>query len=141
MIKTIFHTPCGDIIENIDLETMRRYLIDEFNSYWSQGSGDGFIDYYVDNHKISTMMLGPNEEYGIYLHVIDYKSDEEWLSIYNKNLLEEVVETADEIYASVGLFLPLGLAWQGVECFLIHGDLSKKINWSQPDIIPDGGNW
>ena len=61
--RTEFHQPTGDIIENINIDKMKKYVLDDFLTYWRQGSGDGFINYYVDELKKYTMMIGPNENY------------------------------------------------------------------------------
>lgn len=136
-----FHTPDGSVIENIDLEVMKRYIIEEFETYWIKGSGDGFIDMFDNNEKLFTMMIGPNIHYGVYLHVIDYKNKQDWLSVYDKERLDDVAETADEIYVSIGLFLPKELAWIAIKDFLSDGALSKSVNWKHPEIIPENGNW
>lgn len=141
MKKTIYHTPTGDTIENIKLETMKQYMLDDHYNYWSKGCGDGFIEYYRNNKEISTMMIGQNNNYGIYLRVVDHNFNKEFLSLYNKELLNEVTETAEELYASIGLFLPIELAWEGIKQYLLDGTLSEKIKWVDPDIIPEEGNY
>lgn len=141
MIKTEFHQPTGDVIENISISEMKKYIVDEFREYWMQGSGDGFIDYFIDGSNKYSMMIGPNEKYGIYLHYIDNEKDDNWLSLYDKDYLNTVAETADEIYASIGLFLPIEKAWEGIKEFLLTGKRSESITWVKPDIIPEMGNW
>lgn len=141
MIRTEFHQPTGDVIENISIDKMKKYIVDEFLTYWRQGSGDGYIDYYVDESKQYTMMIGPNENHGIYLQYLDHVKQETWLSLENDHHLEDVAETADEIYASIGLFLPIETAWEGVKAFLLTGNRSEKIMWTEPHIIPENGNY
>lgn len=141
MTKAIFSTPIGDEYEVSDLNALKNDIIDNFDEYWMQGSGDGFIDYYIDDKKVSTLMLGPNIEYGLYLHIIDYTNKADLLSLYDKSRLDEVAETADEIYASVGLFLPKDKAWEGVKYFLETGKPLSDITWITPDDIPENGNW
>lgn len=141
MVRTEFQSPTGNLIENISLEEMKKYVIDEFTTYWEQGCGDGFIDYYVDDIRQSTLMIEPNNEYGIYLKYCDRRTRKEWLSLNDANALDEVAETATEIYASIGLFLSLDLAWEGIKNFLLTGERSDKIEWVRPNIIPEGGNY
>ncbi|MBC1780636.1 hypothetical protein [Listeria booriae] len=43
MKKTEFHQPTGEVIENISIDQMKKYVIDEFIEYWKQGSGDALI--------------------------------------------------------------------------------------------------
>ncbi len=141
MTKSEFHQPTGIVIKNIELIKMNRYIIDEFETYWQQGSGDGYIDYCVNDTIKYSLLIGPNKKHGIYLHYIDNETDEHWLSLGNIFSLDEVAETADEIYASIGLFLPVEKAWEGVKEFLISGKRTDLIEWIKPDIIPADGNW
>ncbi len=141
MKSAIFNGPNGKetVISNISL--FKEMIMGDFNTFWMQGSGDGFIDFYEDNEKIATLMLGPNIEYGLYLHFIDHVTRINLLSLHDENKLEEVAETAEEIYASIGLFLPIDLAWEGVLEFIRTGKASSKIRWITPDDIPESGNW
>ena len=88
-------------------------IIDNFMNYWMQGSRDGFIDFH----------------------------ENDLLSLNNENKLAEVAETAEEIYASIGLFLPIELAWEGILDFIKTGKASPKIKWITPEEIPEDGNW
>jgi len=141
MIKTEFHQPTGRVIENISITEMKKYILDEFEGYWRQGSGDGLINFFIDGANRYSMLIEPNEQYGIYLQYIDNETDEHWLSLFDENVLNEVVETADEIYASIGLFLPIVRAWDAIKEFLMTGKRSELITWVKPDIIPADGNW
>lgn len=144
MIDVCFYPPDGNPIDNITPEEFKRLAIDNFEEYWMQGSGDGYIDCCVGT-TVRTLLIGPNIEYGIYLHLMEddkeAKTEKDYLSLYDRTKLHEVAETADEIYASVGLFLPLDLAYEGIKHFLLTGELSDKITWVTPDIIPEDGNW
>ena len=107
-----------------------------------QGSGDGFIEYYDEKYnKIVTLMLGQNIQAGMYLHYIDELQKIDLLSLYNINELNEVLETAEEIYASKGLFLPLDIAWNAIKYFIETGLPSPIVIWVTPEIIPEDGNW
>ncbi len=141
MNNVIFTGPDGKKNEIMDIVKLREDIISNFYEYWGQGSGDGYIDLYQNSLKKATLMIGPNKEYGIYLHFIDVENRRDWLSLYDTDKLDRVVETADEIYASVGLFLPLELAWEGIVAFIESGDMSPKIKWITPDDIPENGNW
>ena len=57
------------------------------------------------------------------------------------NDLEETIEIGDEIYASAGLFLPLELAWRGIEEYMKTGRVSDQIDWITPEDVPENGNW
>lgn len=141
MIQIIFTDPNGkkNVIDNVDW--LKSIIIDQFETYWLQGSGDGFIDFYEDDNKTSTLMIGPNVEYGLYLHFIDNINKTDLLSLNNKDKLNEVAETAEEIYASIGLFLPLEVAWDGILDFIATGKASSKVKWITPRDIPEEGNW
>lgn len=141
MKKAIFSGPNGKEKVISDVKLFKNMIIDDFENFWMQGSGDGFIDFYEDDKKISTLMLGSNMEYGLYLHFIDNIKHFNLLSLNNKDELEEVAETAEEIYASIGLFLPIELAWEGILEFIETGKASSKIRWITPDDIPESGNW
>lgn len=141
MVKAIFRNPEAD--ENVitDLPAMKKEVIDNFNEFWMQGSGDGYIEFWVDEKKVSMLMLGPNLEYGLYLHYISCTENIDLLSLYDANRLDLVAETADEIYASIGLFLPKEDAWEGIQYFVETGQPFPGIEWITPNDIPENGNW
>ena len=141
MIKAIFRNPEAD--ENVitDLNALKKDIIDNFDTYWMQGSGDGYIECFCDGKRISMLMLGPNIEYGLYLHFINFVNKEDLLSLYDETRMEEVAETAEEIYASVGLFLPKEEAWEGIRYFVETGEPLPSIKWITPDDVPETGNW
>lgn len=140
--KVIFNPPIGEPYELIDIENLKKDIIDNFNEYWLQGSGDGFFEYYdKNNNNISTLMLGPNINAGIYLHYIDELQKKDLLSLYNKEKLNEVLETAEEIYVSKGLFLPLNIAWNAIKYFMETGLPTPGVKWIYPEDIPENGNW
>lgn len=141
MKKVMFRDPNGDESEITDLNMMRQDIIDDFATYWMQGSGDGFIEFFDEGKKIAMLMLGPNIEHGLYLHFIDCVKNKDLLSLYDESKLEEVAETAEEIYASVGLFLPKEEAWEGIKFFIETGRALSDIKWITPDDIPEEGNW
>ncbi len=141
MTKVFFNGPEGDVLLITDMSALKRDVIDNFDTFWMLGSGDGYIEYFVEDKKISTLMLGPNIEYGLYLHYIDEVDRLDLLSLHDKNNLNEVAETADEIYASIGLFLPKEEAWEGIQFFVETGKPLESIKWITPDDIPETGNW
>lgn len=141
MKRAVFSDPNGKDILICSENWLKSNIIEQFETYWLQGSGDGYIDFYEDDINISTLMIGPNAEYGIYLRYINNINKTQLLSLYNINKLNEVVETADEIYASIGLFLPIDIAWEGISDFVKTGEASSGIKWITPDDIPENGNW
>lgn len=141
MKKMVFNDPNGDVFEINDYDEFRDTIMMDFETYWLQGSGDGFIDYYEDDKKIVTLFIGPNIEYGIYLRYFEWCNEKSYLSLFDSNKLNEVAETAEEIYASIGLFLPIEIAWKVIQDFLNTGKTSNKIKWITPHEIPEGGNW
>lgn len=140
--RAIFMSPNGENIDINDIKKFKKEIIDDFSNYWMQGSGDGFIKFYDENnYNFATLMIGPNIQSGMYLHYIDELKKEDLLSLYNLNELNEVLETAEEIYASKGLFLPLDIAWEAIQYFIETGLPSPIVNWVTPEIIPEDGNW
>lgn len=141
MRRAVFTDPNGKehLIDRADW--LKNNIIEQFETYWMQGSGDGFIDFYESDENISTLMIGPNVKHGLYLHFIDNIKKINLLSLNNENELNEVAETADEIYASIGLFLPIDAAWEGISDFIETGKASSKIKWITPKDIPENGNW
>lgn len=143
--KCIFHTPDGDELSLTDISYLKPKMIGDFNNYWSIGSGDGLMEYYDESgNNTSSLIIETNTDCGIYLHYmenISYKDRKDLLSLYDETELSVVVEGADEIYASKGLFLPLELAWEGICYFVSYGKPFSKIKWITPDDIPDDGNW
>lgn len=141
MKSVIFTDPNGEKKKISDANLFKSLIIDNFMNYWMQGSGDGFIDFHENDIKQSTLMIGPNIKYGLYLHYIDHSKHIDLLSLNDEKKLAEVAETAEEIYASIGLFLPIELAWEGILDFIETGKASPKIKWITPKDIPDDGNW
>jgi len=140
--KCIFHTPDGKTLFLNDISHLKAEMIDDFKNFWTPGSGDGLIQFQdASGINISSLIIETNVECGIYLHYIDDISLEDLLSLYDETELSIVVEGADEIYASKGLFLPLELAWEGICYFVSYGKPSPKIKWITPNDIPDDGNW
>ncbi len=74
MKKVYFTSPNGDTKEIVDINMLKENIIDNFERYWMQGSGDGYMEFFEDKEQIATLMIGPNKEYGIYLHHIDEKN-------------------------------------------------------------------
>lgn len=141
MKSVIFTDPNGETKIILDIECFKRKIIDEFETFWMQGSGDGFIDFYENDRKLSTLIIEPNIKYGLYLHFVDNINHIDLLSLNNEDALDDVVETAEEIFVSIGLFLPLGFAWEAISYFIKTGKTSLKIRWISPEKIPESGNW
>lgn len=144
MGKTYFMDPNGNYKEVTDLAKLKVDIVDNFETFWMDGSGDGYFEYFAENEEKTSLLIGPNVEYGMYLHFMD-RDDKgngvDLLSLYDAARLDEVAETAEEIYASVGLFLPVEKAWEAIVDFVERGKPSDKVTWITPDDIPDEGNW
>lgn len=141
MIKTEFELPDGLTIENIEIEEMKKLIIDDFSLFWQEGCGDGCINFYVDDKFKSRLMIEINDEYGMYLNYSNCETGENWLSLSDINNLDNVVEAATEIYVSIGLFLKKEIAWKAIKEFLQTGERSNEIEWVDPHIIPEGGSY
>ena len=94
----------------------------------------------ADNLENTTVCVCAIKELGVFLGIsLDSK---EYLSLSDKTLLNEVVDVwGDDLYVSKGLFIPAELAWSGIEELITDGKLSEKIQWINPQDIPEGGNY
>ena len=141
MKKVRFTDPNGRELEVSDIHLLEHDLIDNFDKYWMQGSGDGYFDFYLDDKRVASLFLGPNIIEGLYLHYVDRADMKDLLSLRDRNQLHEVAETAEEIYASKGLFLDRKTAWKVICYFFDNGKNSPEVEWITPDLIPEDGNW
>ncbi len=77
---------------------------------------------------------------GFFIEITDGK--DMYLSLWDKGTLSEVIDVwGDGLYISKGLFIPVSLAWKGLEEYIIHNRLCTEINWITPDDIPEDGNY
>lgn len=137
---TLFYPPKGKEIKNIDLVQMKKYIINDFESYWFDNTSDAVIQCFKNNKHTSDMIIGTNIEYGIFLHYTNNIEDK--LSLYDETKLNEVVDGANcDLKVSAGLLLPKELAWEVIKEFLETGTASDKIRWISPDDIPEDGNY
>lgn len=143
MKRIVFNAPeDSEEITVRDLGQLRSEMIDDFTEYWQDGSGEGDIQIFENNQLQSTLMIEPSIELErIYLHFIDNLNGEDWLSVYDRENLEETIEIVEEVYASAGLFLPLELAWKGIEEYVRTGRRTGQIDWITPKEVPENGNW
>lgn len=143
MKRIVFNAPeDSEEITVRDLGQLWSEMIDDFTEYWQDGSGEGDIQIFENNQLQSTLMIEPSIELErIYLHFIDNLNGEDWLSVYDRENLEETIEIVEEVYASAGLFLPLELAWKGIEEYVRTGRRTGQIDWITPKEVPENGNW
>lgn len=143
MKRIVFNAPDDSVeITAKDLGRLWSEMIDDFTEYWQEGSGEGDLQIFEKNQIQSTLMIEPSIELErIYLHFIDNLNGEDWLSVYDRENLEETIETVEEVYASAGLFLPLELAWKGIEEYVRTGRRTGQIDWITPKEMPENGNW
>ncbi len=139
MKYTLYEIPDDKTITNIDPDIVYNDIIKNFKNYWSSvGVACTEIQYYEDDELAASLFINVHLDYGIYLN---YYRDEEKLSVFDKNRLNEIVWTKDVCDFSLGLFLPPELAWKGIKEFLETGTASKEIEWISPHDIPEGGNY
>lgn len=144
MHKVVYQSPNGLSIENIGINKLKEYIIDQFPEYLYQGNGGASLDFYDGEIHNKSLLILPNEEYGIYLKYLvleNGKVKETWLSLEDRLNLNETAECSDEWFASIGLFLPKEKAWLAIEEFYLIGERTNKIEWLDPDEIPEGGNY
>lgn len=143
-MKIVFESPNGTIVENPNVEDLWHNMIDSFPDYWQQGSGTVTIDYFEENMGHRSLLIFPNDEHGIYLKYLvieNRRVKEEWLSLENPLTLNAFVETSDEWYASIGLFMPLDKAWTAISKFLVSGGRTELMNWINSKDMPEDSNW
>lgn len=141
MKKIVFWGNKGDIEIGDNITWLKDIIFDPSYSYWIAGSGGGAVVITDDNEPVSTLIIEPNPQYGFYLHYFDDLTDAQTMSLYDESLLHEVISALDDIYASKGLFLPPELAWEGISTYVKNGELSDRIRWITPEMIPEDGNY
>lgn len=143
-MKIIYESPKGIIIENPNIDELKCAMINNFPEYWHQGNGSATIDFHDEEKGHLSLLVLPNDEYGIYLKylkLVNGRVQGEWLSIEDDQRLSETVESSDEWYASIGLFLPKEKAWLAIENFLKTGEMSEEIKWISSEDMPEDSNW
>ncbi|MDR9856638.1 hypothetical protein RJP21_23835 [Paenibacillus sp. VCA1] len=142
MNRVIYQAPNGSEIVLHDLLELKTHVVEEFPDYWHEGHGGGIISWYDDERCTRQLLILPNDDYRVYLQYIDKrkneKSYETWLSLQDsENLGEETAEYSDELYASIGLFLPVEKAWLAIEEFCETGERTDKIEWIEDTEMPE----
>lgn len=143
-MKIVFESPDGATVENPNIDELRLSMIDSFPDYWHQGNGTAIIEYFDDEKGQRSLMIFPNDEHGIYLKYLVMENRRvraEWISLENELTLNQFVESSDEWYASIGLFMPVEKAWTAISEFLISGEKTDLINWINSEDMPEDSNW
>ena len=139
MKYTVYYSPKSKVITNVEPDVIYNSIIKNFKGYWSSASSSSAeIHYFEDENLIASLIINAIVEYGIYLR---YESDEEKLSVFDKNKLNTIIWTKDVCDFSSGLFLPPYLAWNGIKEFLQTGTASNEINWINAEDFPENGNY
>ncbi len=143
----IIENPDGTVIENpddIQMNILKEKICNTSDTFWSQGNGDMVITHYYSAKRYYTLMVFPNDEYGIYLKY-DRGNEEvgiEWLSLGNKEKLgEEVAEYSFEMYASIGFFIDAENAWKAVKHFCLTAEKTSEIEWISCRDVPKQCNY
>ncbi|MDE6670713.1 MAG: hypothetical protein K2K16_00800 [Ruminococcus sp.] len=140
MKYTEFYPPTGKTIKNIDIQTMHKYIVENFKEYWSDGQG-AEIHYFEDDFS-ATLSVSVNLNYGFYLNYSNSNIDEaEKLSLSDINRIEDIIESTDGLEVSSGLFIPPVSAWEAIRTFLEKGKPSQKIQWIEPDNLPENSRF
>jgi len=139
MKYTIYYSPQSKVITNVELDVLYNNIIKNFKNYWlSANSSTAEIHYFEDENLIASLIINVSIDNGIYLR---YESNEEKISVFDKTKLSTIIWTKDVCDFSLGLFLPPQLAWDGIKEFLQTGNASNKINWMNPEDLPENGNY
>ncbi|MNJ52699.1 hypothetical protein D3C77_480470 [compost metagenome] len=142
MNKVIYQAPDGSEIVLRSLLEIKRHVVEQFPDYWHAGHGGGIVSWLDDENCTRQLLILPNDDHGIYLQYIDKrknkKSYETWLSVHDANSLGELrAEYADNLYASIGLFLPVDKAWLAIEDFCRLGERTSRIKWIEDTKMPE----
>lgn len=143
MANLLFRGPTWEEIKNPSPFYLHQLLTNPPRGFWAQGSGDATLEYEETSGDEISLLILPNDEFGIYLKYHRRKGGrivETWLSLHDANRLNEVTTCSDEWLASVGLFLPVEVAAQAVEEFARSGRRSDAVRWITEAEIPETGN-
>ena len=103
-----------------------------------------FVGYIkTDTFENLKMCISAVKGLGVFIGISNEadRSAEEFFSLFDNNLLSEVVDVWIELYVSKGLFIPADFAWIGIEDFITKGVMTDSIQWISSKDIPDDGNW
>ena len=90
--------------------------------------------------KWTYVCISAQKELGFFISITD--DENTYLSLGDKNALNETVDVwGDGLYISKGLFIPLAIAWKGLEEYMLFNKLSDEIKWITSDEIPEDGNF
>jgi len=109
---------------------------------WREG---GAVITIKTNDKTSKLIIVPMLGHGIYMQYCEEdqsgRIQRMLLSLRDRTRLSQVVEAADEYYASEGLFICPELAADAVGYFIETGMLPQSIEWISPAELPEEGNY
>ena len=138
MAEVVFHDPAGNRTNQTSPDDLQPLVDGWPSAYGEQDSGDAAIQFREGGSEKALLIL-PNRPHGLYLKYIE--GDDEWLSLEDRELLDQVVECSDEWYASIGLFLPKEKAWLARREFCLSGCCADKIDWIHLLDLSEGGNY
>lgn len=144
MSHIIFRGPTGRVELDPSVGFLRSIILAPPTDYWVEGSGDGELESAGTGHNMTRLLILPHSDLGFYLkylEITDMRIVNTHLSLGNRNKLSEVTTCSDDWLASVGLFLTPADAANAIEDFVLTGELSKRVEWIEPDAVPPEGNW
>ena len=97
----------------------------------------GYIEF--DDIPDISICISARKELGFFICITDKKNV--YLSLGDKNTLNETVDVWDELYVSKGLFIPFSIARKVLGEYLASRKLSEDITWITPDELPENGNY
>jgi hypothetical protein len=134
----------GECTTNPNKEFLRSVILDHDDNYWRNALTSTLSFHIAEPPVERTLLVSTHSEHGVYLKYheqISGKITKTLLSLGDAATLDAVVDTGDEWYASVGLFLPPQTAWEAILEYCTTGTLSGKVHWIDPSAIPETGNW
>ena len=84
--------------------------------------------------------IAAEKNLGFYICISD--DENIYISLDSRDHLSETVDVwGDELCISKGLFIPVSLAWKGLESYIATQKLPEEINWMTADEFPEDGNY
>ena len=89
----------------------------------------------------SQLLIAYCEEWGYYMSYHEVTSGQEWLSLWDRERLDDVIEYDEDCFVSAGLFVPFEIAIEVISDYVWTGSRGNQIAWIEPEEVPDTGNW
>jgi len=140
--SVLLHEPNRNEIENPSQDYLHSIFVSPTLDYWLSDYGGASIKYTYGEFRSELYFLY-REEHGFYLRFREHRdgSYADWLSLGNREELNNVIDAGDEWYVSVGLFIPAAQAALAAYKFNEAGQRSTQIDWIAASDMPEDSNF